>query len=186
MVLDVVVRTLWLMIPAYIVNPGAVVTGGGTPMDLGRRAWDGERILGDGKTWRGYFGGVSIGMLTGGGQTVVALMLPANGYVVPFSNDPVTALEVIALLAFGAMTGDAAGSFVKRRMRIPSGGKAFLLDHLGFVLAAWLFVFLGSTQWFLTHLWGIVPVVTVLALTPILHRSVNIIGHRMGRKKVPW
>ncbi|HUU07508.1 MAG TPA: CDP-archaeol synthase, partial [Thermoplasmata archaeon] len=42
---------LWLMLPALIPNPAAVLVGGGTPMDLGR-TWRGRRVLGDGKTWR--------------------------------------------------------------------------------------------------------------------------------------
>src|SRR2546427_13302198 len=47
----------WFLLPAYVANPMAVVSGGGTPMDFGRTLRDGRRLLGDGKTWRGFAGG---------------------------------------------------------------------------------------------------------------------------------
>jgi CDP-2,3-bis-(O-geranylgeranyl)-sn-glycerol synthase len=33
---------------------------------------------------------------------------------------------------------------------------------------------------------SILALLTVLIVTPILHRSVNIIGYKAGLKKVPW
>ena len=47
----------WIMIPAYIPNPAAALVGGGTPIDFGKCAKDGNRLFGDGKTWRGLIGG---------------------------------------------------------------------------------------------------------------------------------
>ena len=52
------------MIPALLPNSAAVLFGGGTPIDFGR-SWRGARILGDGKTWRGLFGGVFAGVIIG-------------------------------------------------------------------------------------------------------------------------
>jgi CDP-2,3-bis-(O-geranylgeranyl)-sn-glycerol synthase len=187
MVLDLIVRTFWLMFPAYAVNSAAVFVGGGTPMDLGKKAKDGERYLGDGKTWRGFFGGTFVGVLIGLAQNWIALQLPENGYVVPFARDYPYATYVIALLCFGSMTGDAIGSYIKRRMKIPRGGKANIMDPLGFVLMAWLFVGIGSTMWFYDYmLKDIVPIITMLVLTPLIHRLTNILGYKMGKKKVPW
>lgn len=187
MILELIVKTFWLMFPAYVVNSAAVFVGGGLPMDLGRKAKDGERYLGDGKTWRGFFGGTAVGMLVGLVQNWVAIQLPENGYLVPFSEDYVYALLVIALLSFGSMTGDAIGSYIKRRMKIPRGGKANLMDPLGFVIMAWVFVAVGAAAWFLKYmLLDVVPIVTMLVLTPIIHRITNVIGYKMGRKKVPW
>ncbi|MDD2936323.1 MAG: CDP-archaeol synthase, partial [Candidatus Methanomethylophilaceae archaeon] len=47
---------LWVFLPAMLPNSAAVVFGGGTKMDFGK-SWRGKRIFGDGKSWRGFFGG---------------------------------------------------------------------------------------------------------------------------------
>src|SRR3989442_11408209 len=54
-------QALWFFLPAYVANPMAVVFGGGTPIDFGRTLRDGERLFGDGKTWRGLVGGTLAG-----------------------------------------------------------------------------------------------------------------------------
>jgi len=43
--------------------------------------------------------------------------------------------------------------------------------------------------WFLEHYvhgYGWVALVVFLAAVPLLHRGVNIIGYKMGKKDVPW
>jgi len=187
MVLDLIVRTFWLMLPPYAVNSAAVFVGGGLPMDFGKRCKDGERILGEGKTWRGFFGGASIGIIIGLIQNYIALSLPENGYITPFSGDYLYAGYVIALLCFGAMTGDAIGSYIKRRRGIPRGGKAPLLDPLGFLFSAWVFAGAGAPLWFYNYMVkDIIPIVIMVIFTPLIHRGANILGYKMGKKKVPW
>jgi len=63
----VVATALWAMLPAYVPNNVAVVAGGGRPID-GGRTWNGRRLLGDGKTWRG----TAAGVLAGVGLAVLA------------------------------------------------------------------------------------------------------------------
>jgi CDP-2,3-bis-(O-geranylgeranyl)-sn-glycerol synthase len=182
----VLVQTIWLMVPAYVPNSAAVLTAGWGPMDRGRKLADGERILGDGKTWRGFLGGSAIGVFVGLLQQGVASAIPGNPYIVPFDASLGLALLIIATLAFGGMAGDSVGSFIKRRLRIPSGANAALLDQLAFALVAWWFVAVIFTGWFLAHFANIVSLLAVLLITPGLHRGVNIIGYKMGKKKVPW
>ena len=55
----------WIMVPAYVPNSAAALLGGGTPIDFGRTCSDGKRVFGDGKTYRGFFGGVLCGVLVG-------------------------------------------------------------------------------------------------------------------------
>ena len=52
---EIILQALWLILPAYVANASAVLVGGGTPVDSGKNWKDGKRILGDGKTWRGFF-----------------------------------------------------------------------------------------------------------------------------------
>ena len=56
---------LWIMMPAYLANTIAVLTGGKYPIDQGRIHSDGNRILGDGKTWSGLVGGTLGGVFIG-------------------------------------------------------------------------------------------------------------------------
>ena len=56
---------MWIMMPAYLANTIAVVTGGRFPIDQGKKLGDGNRILGDGKTWSGLLGGTLGGITIG-------------------------------------------------------------------------------------------------------------------------
>ena len=179
------IATLWLMLPAYIPNPAAVIFKGKTPIDFGKKFFDGRRILGKGKTWRGFICGSSVGLIFGIFQNFLAFYLPQD-WVPYFSRDWLTSFLLLFTLSFGAMSGDSFGSFIKRRLGIESGGKAFLLDQLTFVLIAWLFLCIFFPAWFYEHFGKIVPVLTVFIITPLLHRGVNIIGYKMGKKDVPW
>ncbi len=180
-----VIAALWLMLPAYIPNSAAVIFKGKTPMDFGRKFIDGRRILGKGKTWRGFFGGALTGMLLGILQNYLSLLLPAD-YFPQFSSEPVTMLGILACLSFGAMLGDSTGSFIKRRLGIGSGGRAFLLDQLTFVLVAWLFLLIFYPGFFYGYFGNLPALVTILVLTPLIHRAVNIAAYKMGKKPVPW
>ena len=174
----------WFTLPAYVANPMAVLWGGGTPMDFRRLARDGRRVLGDGKTWRGFAGGVLSGVVLG-------TILSAAGAAAPaLSFGPVPDfLRPVALLSVGALVGDLIGAFVKRRRGLPRGAKAPGLDQYDFLLGAFLLLligdpaFLGATYFAGDRIFGLV---VVIVITPALHRAVNIVGFRMGRKKEPW
>ncbi|EQD27161.1 Phosphatidate cytidylyltransferase, partial [mine drainage metagenome] len=112
------VEALYVFIPAFAANSAAVLTGGYGKMDFGRNFIDGKRILGDGKTWSGYIGGTVL-------ASILGLILYSLMLVFPlFANypDPLLALYGAALLSAGSLTGDAFGSFIKRRIGIQRGG----------------------------------------------------------------
>ncbi len=184
-VLAQIIAALWFMLPAYIPNSAAVLFKGKTPMDFGKNFIDGRRILGKGKTWRGFFGGSLTGFLVGIFQNSIAPFLP-QPYFPPFSHEILTATGILLCLSFGAMLGDSTGSFIKRRLGIGSGGRAFLLDQLTFVFVAWLLVYVFYPTFFLYAFGNVPAVVTILILTPLIHRVVNIIAYKMGKKPVPW
>jgi CDP-2,3-bis-(O-geranylgeranyl)-sn-glycerol synthase len=174
------------MIPALLPNSAAVLFGGGTPVDFGK-TWKGRRLLGEGKTWRGFFGGALTGMLFGALQIVIALHIGEEvgwGY-----GELPWALATVAALSFGSMTGDSIGSFAKRRFGVDRGSKAPVLDQYNFVLGAIVFVLVISPSWFMDHYFhenGVWGLVLFLVMVPILHRSANIIGYKLGKKDVPW
>ena len=166
------------MLPAYIPNPVAVVGGGGTPIDRGTRFFDGKRLLGDGKTYRGFLIGVAGGI--GIGLVQIAIQ---NG--LPDAPLPTQTLFSVFLLATGALTGDLIKSFFKRRVGKGRGEKWPIADQYDLVIGALLFLVLFDFSWLLAE---VTPLrfLFILILTPVLHRLVNILGFATGLKNVPW
>ncbi len=177
---------LWVIVPALVPNPGAVIFGGGRPVDLGRE-WKGARILGDGKTWNGLIGGISFGILIGSLQ-----ILGESNYELPgfIGLGPMpTALVAVATLAIGSLLGDMGGAFIKRRRGMSRGQKAPVLDQYDSIAGALLLTLLVLPDWTMhTFVQGEawISLVTVIVATPLLHRSVNIIGYKAGLKREPW
>lgn len=153
----------------------AVLWGGGTPIDLGRKFRDGKRMLGDGKTYNGFIGGVFGGIVMGVGQNIIAPCLGLPPFTIP----------ALICLPMGAIMGDATKSFLKRRAGLESGAPLPLVDQLDFVFGALILTAIFSYGWFIENftLWIII---TIIVLTPILHKLFNIIGYKIGKKDVPW
>ncbi|RZN15241.1 MAG: CDP-2,3-bis-(O-geranylgeranyl)-sn-glycerol synthase [Methanosarcinales archaeon] len=173
--IEVILSALWLMLPAYIANPTAVVCGGGASIDFGRNFVDGRRILGDGKTYRGLVGGVICGTILGIIQMNTALAGRFGGF---------TLLAVFSL-SFGALLGDMCKSFIKRRLGFKRGAKFMIADQLDFVIGAWILTYLLQGSWFIEHFTATTMVI-ILIITPVLHRITNLIGYYVKLKKEPW
>jgi CDP-2,3-bis-(O-geranylgeranyl)-sn-glycerol synthase len=176
-ILELIVKASWLMLPAYLANPTAVVFGGGTPVDFKKNWHDGRRIFGDGKTYRGLIGGTASGVATG----LIQMQITSLQYL------GTSTLISICMLSFGALLGDMAKSFFKRRLGYERGAKFPLVDQLDFVAGAWIMTYAFDPVWFsdnfLASPWILV---TVVLFTPLLHRLTNIIGYYAGLKKEPW
>lgn len=166
---------LWIMIPAYVPNPIAVVAGGGTPIDLGTTFRDGRRVLGDGKTFRGLFVGIMGGILAG------ILLIWLEGILGFSIHTP----SSVVLLATGALIGDLVKSFFKRRLNKKRGEQWFLADSYDLVAGALVMVALFDLPWLTAHVTLPVAIWIIIA-TPLLHRGANIIGYLAGMKDVPW
>lgn len=150
--------------PTYCTNGAPVIFGGGLPIDLGKSLPDGGRILGDNKTFRGFLGGILVGVLVG-----------AFGYYM-FSR---SLLFVAVLASLGALLGDLAGAFLKRRLKIKPGGPLPGVDQLDFVLGALLLV-----SPFYEISWGTVAI--MLFVTPPIHFLTNICAYFLGLKPTYW
>jgi CDP-2,3-bis-(O-geranylgeranyl)-sn-glycerol synthase len=174
--------------PVYAANALATIPRGrGPPMDFGRNWPDGRRIFGPSKTWSGFlfgtFAAVPIVLL----QAWLILIAPPNLQLVPhYAGTVIGALPVAFLLTAGALTGDAIGSFIKRRVGWPSGARIIGIDQLPFVLVPialglWLYpsIFVPTFFSLEAFLW-------VILLTVGLHVLFNWIGFKIGTKKVPW
>ncbi len=165
-----IIYILHLFLPAYFANSSAVVFGGGKPLDFGRYFIDGRRILGNGVTIRGTIFGSLAGFLLGLFAYHIyenPLLKNVNIYLLSF------------LLSFGALLGDAIGSFIKRRLGIERGKPAPLLDQLDFVFGA---VLLSSFIYEYTAK----IILTLVVVTPVLHLLANVVGYILKLKDVPW
>ncbi|MGA7476729.1 MAG: CDP-archaeol synthase [Thermoplasmata archaeon] len=187
--LSSLMAVLWVLTPAYIANALATLPRGrGPPMDFGR-VWrrDGRRVLGPSKTWFGFlvggFAAIPFGLIEAG----LILAAPPPWKLVPtLAPNLFAAVFVVALLTFGAMTGDALGSFIKRRLGRESGSRAILLDQLPFVLVPIGLGFVLFPSVFLPVFISGWAVFWLLVVTLGLHTLFNWIGYKVGLKKVPW
>lgn len=164
MSLELVVESLIYIFPAYSANAVPVVLGGGQPIDLGKTFKDNRPIFGSHKTFRGFFAGLIIGTLVGIGESFVF-----------DSYNPLLGF----MLSLGALVGDLAGAFVKRRLGFASGAFLPMLDQIDFVLCALLFSLLIAPPTFIMAL--IIIIVTI----PI-HLLTNLIAYSVHLKKKPW
>ena len=180
--LEAVAVAVWAMLPAYVPNNAAVLFGGGPPID-GGRSLGGRRLLGDGKTWRGTAAGVLAG-------TGLALALSALAPVAEATSGitlPRFPLVAAVALAAGAMGGDIAASFLKRRLDRERGAPVPGLDQLDFVVGALVLVAVAAPGWlervFLAHP---LRLVVVVVLTPLLHVLTNAGAYLLGLKEEPY
>jgi CDP-2,3-bis-(O-geranylgeranyl)-sn-glycerol synthase len=167
---------VWVILPAYVPNSVAVLVGGGPPID-GGRTWRGKRLLGDGKTWRGFVGGTLAG---------AALALVMNALQPTLAPAlPTFPAAAVVTLPLGAMLGDSAGSFLKRRSGRERGAPAPLLDQLGFVVVALGLTLAVAPAWTLATF--TLPVLAfVVLLTPLVHVLTNVGAYLLGLKEEPW
>jgi CDP-2,3-bis-(O-geranylgeranyl)-sn-glycerol synthase len=169
---------LWIMLPAYVPNSAAAVFGGGIPIDGGRTHRDGRRLLGDGKTWRGFILGVATGIVVGLLQIWVRQMAGWEAL-------PALTVLVVILLATGALLGDLVKSYFKRRLGRERGAPWLIADQYDLVAGAFALVLIFDYPWFISTV--TLPIlVIILIITPILHKTVNVIGYLIRVKEVPW
>ncbi len=179
LILITLLATLYFILPAYFANGGALVFGGGTPLDFGKSDSNGVRWIGDGVTWRGLIAGTIIGIITGAVQGYLApMILPYIGnLIVPTVTSVSNGVLIGFLLGFGALVGDALGSFIKRRIGIGRGEPAPILDQLDFIIVALIFVSPVIKL-------NIIFIVLALLLTLFIHLLTNTIAYLLGLKDV--
>lgn len=166
-----IIHMILFLLPPYVANAIPVVLGGGTPIDLYRDAWDGRRILGDGKTYRGLFSGIIFGVAAGFAEYII------------YSD--IMLLYMSVLSSIGAMLGDISGSFVKRRMNIARGKPSLVMDQILFIIFAVIVSYPILVQLF-PGLLEVESISLILVITYIMHRVMNILANMLNLKKVPW
>jgi CDP-2,3-bis-(O-geranylgeranyl)-sn-glycerol synthase len=162
-----IVEALKFIFPAYCANAVPVIAGGGRPMDFGKNFFDGKPVFGKNKTFRGFFFGLAVGVFVGLVESLVF------SYPVPFS------VMFSVLSPLGALFGDLAGAFLKRRLGIAPGDLFPIVDQVDFVVGAILFSLpLTIIYWELA--------VAVIIITPPIHLLTNFLAYKLKLKKTPW
>jgi len=173
---------LWAMLPAYVPNNAAVLAGGGTPID-GGRTWGDRRLLGDGKTWRGTV----VGVLAGVGLALVLTAVHESvgeALGVPLPSFP---LPAAVGLAAGALLGDVAASFLKRRTGRRRGAPFPGVDQLDFVVGSLALTATLAVDWFReAFLTPPTVLLAVVLVTPALHLGTNAVAYWLGLKDEPY
>lgn len=158
-----VIEALKFIFPAYCANAMPVIAGGRFPMDFGKNFFDGKRVFGKNKTFRGFFFGLAIGIMVGIAEYLIF------DYPLLFS----------VLSPLGALLGDLAAAFLKRRLGIPPGGLLPVIDQVDFVVGALtLSLPLGIIYFELA--------IAVILITPPIHLLTNFLAYKLKLKKNPW
>ncbi len=155
-----------IYLPALIANGSATLIARGSPIDMRIVLPDGKRLLGDGKTWEGF----SLALLYAFSITLLEAQYLQDASIVVLGF----------LSALGALLGDLAGSFIKRRVGLKRGEQAPLLDQLDFILGAYMLTMLAGYRP------PLIPSLALLALVYALHRLTNYVAYKLGIKNVPW
>lgn len=129
------------------------------PVDGGLRFLDGRPLLGPAKTWRG----LALGAVAG------AVLGPLLGFTAALG----------ALAALLSLAGDLLASFTKRRLGVPSSGRAFFLDQVPEALLPLLV--LRAT---LDLSWPVVAGVTLAFL--LLETPAARLSYRLGLRDRPY
>ncbi len=192
MVYEIILQSLWLILPAYIANGCAALLGGGIPIDFGKNYKDGKRIFGDGKTWRGLILGILFGKNGGFSLSNVAIILTPTDYnfisfeKLDFTGFPIM-IPIIFSISFGALFGDIVESFFKRRFSIERGKDWIPFDQVDFILGVLFLVFIVSSllqaakltegNWFF-NTFSVWHIVFLLFVTPFFHVLGNFLNNK--------
>ncbi len=164
MTFELIAESLIYIFPAYSANAVPVVFGGGQPLDFGKKFKDNRPIFGSHKTFRGFIAGLIVGTLVGIGES--------------FVFDNYNSILGFAL-SLGALVGDLAGAFIKRRIGLAPGAFFPVVDQVDFVLCGLLFSL------------PIAPptptmVLIILVITIPIHLLTNFLAFLAGIKRKPW
>jgi|ECHhosMinimDraft_1075155.scaffolds.fasta_scaffold01770_4 CDP-2,3-bis-(O-geranylgeranyl)-sn-glycerol synthase len=168
-VITILIVTVEYYMPAMAANGGALFVNRGNPIDKKITMRDGRRVLGDGKTWEGFFVGMTFGTCVGIG---ISNFLGISWILVGFSS------------SLGALLGDIMGAFIKRRLGMERGARAPILDQLDFVFGSTVLLYIQSL--YTTLFPSIYNIITEIILALLLHVLTNKIAYKMGLKDVPW
>jgi CDP-2,3-bis-(O-geranylgeranyl)-sn-glycerol synthase len=166
--------------PAYAANASPLFLSGLLkklhPLDLNKKFFDGQRILGDGKTIEGTAFGFLVGII----YFSIFLFVDKSLNILHLYHSYLEGLLIVS----GAMIGDIIGSFVKRRLKMKQGDMLPVFDQVGFIIFAYVFyLFVFPPPLDLPPMGFIVY---VSLITFFVHILTNLAAFKFGIKYVPY
>lgn len=178
---------LWLSLPLVCANILPVAFGrGGTPIDFNRLAWDGQPLLGQGKTWEGLIGGILGAVMLTFSAVLVAIAFQRQELYELWGSNFTVFIGHAATLAAGALLGDMIKSFFKRRLGKDRGQSWPLIDQFDAVLGGFGLMALVDWPWFRQEFlsrW--MAILFLLVVYYLVHRLISWAGFRLGLKTAP-
>ena len=156
--IDKIISTISLFLPAYVANGMPVLFGGGPPVDGGEPWVDGKPMLGKNKTIRGCIAGILMGSMVGVIQGNII-----GGF----------------LQATGAILGDLISSFLKRRYDYKPGSSMPIVDQLDFITLAVILSYPFQAT-------NLLSVAIIMIITLPIHHGTNYVAWLLKLKKNPW
>jgi len=172
-------KCFYIMIPAYFANMAPVMVKRINflkyPIDFNMKL-SGKPVFGRNKTFRGFF----FGILFSVSISYIQYRLFTAGFFreVSFYNYENWLLFGL-LMGLGALTGDIAKSFLKRRIGIKPGDKFVPLDQTDFVIGSLIFIIPVYKATFAIF-------VACLLLSLLLHIIVNHIAFFLKIRSEKW
>lgn len=163
-------------IAPVLANKVPVLNKWNAPLDFGK-SWQGIRVLGNNKRWRGLVAGTVTASLA----ALLIFLLTDRSY---YSGDIVSVLPHVdaivggGLLGFGALAGDALESFLKRQRGIKSGDSWFPFDQTDYVIG-------GIVSSIPLVGFSIRRTIIILVVFFVLHLLFSWIAYKLGLKDKP-
>lgn len=180
--LNFILTSIYFALPAMLANMVPVfckkcLKSLAKPIDCGK-IWNGKQILGSHKTWRGLIVGIATGIIAVFAQK--ALYQYDEFAKISYINyQKENVILVGFLVGFGVLFGDAVKSLIKRRFNIKPGDKFFPWDQLDLLLGAGIFIsIVKPLSW---QMW-----IFYIGFALVAHPLINMAGHKLGFKEVPW
>ncbi|MFI5271251.1 MAG: CDP-archaeol synthase [Candidatus Saccharimonadales bacterium] len=176
---------LWYFLPVGVANVSPIFASKipglknlDYPMDFGLK-YNGKRVFGNHKTWRGLIFGIIFGIIF----IYIQKYLYIHYSVVqsiskPLNYDQSNIWFLGLLLSAGALLADAFESFIKRQKGIDSGETWFPFDQLDYVVGAVVFSLIYIRLGFVQYAW-------IIAIWFVMHLLFSYLGYVLKMKEKP-
>lgn len=184
LILTYILSCLYFFLPAYFANMTPPLARRANlfnfldrDVDFGRK-FLGQPIFGSHKSWRGVILGISVGFLTVLAQGCL-YRFPVIQRISFLDYGQINIFLFGFLISAGAVSGDLAFAFIKRRLKMEPGARFIPFDQTNYVI--------GSAV-FLTAIFEIeiMAWLTLFILTFLLHVIFNRLGYHLKLHCAKW
>ena len=174
--LRLLIKLIWFFLPAIFANMSPNIFKSlpflNYPLDFNIKFY-GKPLLGKNKTYRGFFFGILIAILT------IIIQKNLYSHMINFSLVNYNEINIYLLgflLGFGALFGDSLKSFLKRRFNIKPGKPWVPFDQIDWFVGALL-----STSFYVRF--SLKEIAISIILSIFFHPLVNLLSYSLGLQK---